>query len=368
MAEKLQSDRVILGAGVIGLAIAARLGDAQTFVLEAHEGFGRETSSRNSEVIHSGIHYPPDSWKTRLCLEGQNQLYAFCETRGVPHRQCGKLILGAPEESDRLEAIATRAQALDVPFERWNASQVHRAEPSLTATDALYFPRSGIVDSHAFMGALEAIALRRETVLAYRHRVENITRIGSEFELSVETPNGKIEIRTPVVINAAGLAAAHWSNTALGTSRYEHRFCRGRYFNLSGKYRHRFQGLVYPVPQKDGLGVHATVDLDGYARLGPDVDWCTDSHLENLPAHYRCDWDAIKEAFALSAKRLVPEIQSADLQPGTIGIRPKLFQGGKATPDFLVEAHGGWVHCLGIESPGLTSALAIADRVATFFP
>lgn len=356
MAERIQCDRVILGAGVIGLAVAARVGDGQTILVEAHDGFGRETSSRNSEVIHSGIHYPLDSWKTRLCLEGQNQLYEFCDRHQVPYRRCGKLILASEGEGDRLETIAAHAQTLGVKFERWSAARVAEAEPLLAPMGGLLFPRTGIIDSHSFMAALEAIARQRETSLVYRHRVTGISRAAGEWILSVDSPDGEIEIQAPVVVNAAGLAAASLSNQALGGTRYEHRYCRGRYFNLSGKYRHRFEKLVYPVPQKDGLGVHTTFDLEGYARLGPDVDW-------SPTLHYDCDWEKLRDPFATSARRLVPGVARDELQPGTIGIRPKLFQNGAATPDFLIEANQGWVHCLGIESPGLTSALAIADRV-----
>ncbi len=366
MTEKLQCDRVILGGGVIGLAVAARMGDASTILVEAYDGFGRETSSRNSEVIHSGIHYPVDSWKTRLCLEGQTKLYAFCERFGVPYQACGKLILASvnENETDRLEAVAYRANQVGVAFERWTSQQVLAAEPLLKPSSGLFFPRTGIVDSHRFMAALESEAIRRHTLLAYRHRVTRMERSPHGWQLDLETPSGGLSITAATVVNAAGLAAAELSNQALGVSKYEHRFCRGRYFTLSGKYRSAFRHLVYPVPQKDGLGVHTTFDLEGYARLGPDVDWCADSRLERLGSYYQADWEALRAPFAESARRLVASLEDSDLQPGTIGIRPKLFQEGVATPDFLIENHDGWIHCLGIESPGLTASLAIAERVA----
>jgi L-2-hydroxyglutarate oxidase LhgO len=350
---------------VIGLAAAATLSSRGTTVLvEAHESFGRETSSRNSEVVHSGIHYPPDSLKTRLCIEGQKQLYGFARRYSVPHRICGKLVIAQNEaEAARLDSIAAHAKQVGARFEDWGTQLLARHEPAVSALRALHFSETGIIDSHRFMSALESKIASETGLVAYRHRVEAVQALGNRWAVRVASPQGPLEIESSIVVNATGLGAARLSNEALGGNRYEHRFCRGRYFNLSAKWRNHYKRLVYPLPQQHGLGVHTTLDMEGFLRLGPDVDWCADSEISNLGNHYACDWETLRPEFAQAARRLIPALTLEDLTPGTIGIRPKLFQDGKATPDFLVENHRGWIHCLGIESPGLTASLAIAERV-----
>ncbi len=354
MSETVQCDALVLGAGVVGLAAAAQLSKStpHLVVLEAHEGFGRETSSRNSEVIHSGIYYPADSLKTTLCLRGRSLLYSFCERYAVTFRKCGKSVQAAQaSELPRLEQIFQHARTLGVASERVAAGEI-------------FFPESGIVNSHEFLAALEARAVEQGALLLYRHRVTGVRRKGANWELNVETPAGPLIVVAEQVVNAMGLAAAHWSNEALTTSHFEHRFCRGRYFQLSHRYRDRFSHLVYPIPEADGLGVHVTIDTGGFARLGPDVEWCSNSDLNRILAHYQCDWETLRPRFLEAGQRLIPDLSAGDLTPGTVGIRPKLFIDGKPHPDFLLENHDGWIHCLGIESPGLTAALAIGEKVA----
>ena len=245
MSEKLTCEELILGAGVIGLAVASRQGSPETFLIEAHTRFGCETSSRNSEVIHSGIHYPVDSWKTRLCLEGQKKLYAFCEQNGVPHAPCGKLTVARAGEEAQLDPIAQRARLLGVEFEEWTGAQVAAAEPAISETSrALFFPRTGIIDSHVLMAVLEKKALAKGATVAYSHRLLAAERTPRGWLCQVQSPDGEFEIEARTVINAAGLGAARLSNQALQTSKYEHRFCRGRYFTLSGKYRGAFKKLI----------------------------------------------------------------------------------------------------------------------------
>ncbi len=360
----VECDQLIIGGGVIGLAVAARSGTANTLLVETHSGFGRETSSRNSEVIHSGIHYPADAWKTKLCIEGRARLTAFAQAKGLPWQSCGKLTVATvPDERAYLDRLAEHSRHLGVPAEFWNAERVTQAEPSLRVQSALHFPESGILDTHRFMAALERDAQNRGVSFAYRHRVVSVAPGSGGWDLEVESPQGTLRVRAERVVNAAGLGAAALSNLALQTSKYEHRFCRGRYFRLSARYQGRFGRLVYPVPNRDGLGVHLTIDMAGGVRLGPDVDWLPPGPGA-LAGAYDCDWEAIRETFVNAGKRYCPELAAEDLSPDLIGVRPKLFLDGQAHPDFLMENHRGWVHCLGIESPGWTASLAVADRVA----
>ncbi len=367
MSEKIRCDALVIGAGVIGLAAAARLAQDHSHVIlvEAHDGFGRETSSRNSEVIHSGIHYPAGSLKTELCLLGHKALYPFARKHEVPFRECGKLVVAVDaSEADKLESMAAHVRELGVRYELLGGAQIAEREKNLRARAALYFPETGIIDSHSLMGVLESQIASRGGLIAYHHRVQSAERVGQEWVVGVESPTGNLEISAPRVVNAAGLGGAALSNQTLKTSRYEHRFCRGRYFQLSSRYQNFFRHLVYPLPQAHGLGVHTTLDLEGFMKLGPDVEWCSDSNWANLAPYYLCDWEGLRPQFAQAARKLLPDLAESDLSPGTVGIRPKLFVDAKAQPDFLIENHGGWIHCLGIESPGLTAALAIAEKVA----
>lgn len=354
-----------MGGGVIGLAAAEKLAPHMGVVLlESHSKFGQETSSRNSEVIHSGIYYPLNSRKTELCIKGRKLLYSFCERFDVPQARTGKLVVATKEEEvGYLVKLAAHCNELGVPCERWASAKVHEQEPNIKVFEAVYLPETGIVDSHSLMAKLESLVVNAGGICAFRHSLKTVTRKGSAWSVLAEGPDGEVEIVAPHVVNAAGLAAAELSNQALGTHRYEHRYCRGRYFSLSGKYQSKFSRLIYPVPPKDGLGIHITVDLAGAARLGPDVDWSKVEKYVDTPSLYDCDWDTLTDNFAVAARRYCPSIEVGDLTPGLIGIRPKLFVDQKAFPDFLVEKIDGFVHCLGIESPGLTSSLAIADEV-----
>jgi len=365
MPETIQTECLVIGAGVIGLAVAARLAERyDVILLEAHTKFGQETSSRNSEVIHSGIYYPPGSLKTDLCVRGREMLYAFCTGARVPYRQSGKFVI-ATEKKDRevLARIEKHAAALEISCSRVSGETIRLEEPLVAATEGLFFPESGIVDSHALMAALERKAMASGASFAYRHRVVRAEKNAGGWLVEWESPEGKGAAQANSVVNAAGLAAAELSNQFLGTDRFEHRYCRGRYFGLSAKYRDRFRHLVYPVPEAHGLGVHVTLDMAGLARLGPDVDWCKNSLYVDRAQNYECDWEKLRPAFLAAARRYLPSLDDTDLQPGLIGIRPKLFIDGEPHPDFLIENDRGYIHCLGMESPGLTAALAVAERV-----
>jgi 2-hydroxyglutarate dehydrogenase len=363
--ERLETDVAIVGGGVIGLAIAEKLAPRFTVILaEAYSKFGQETSSRNSEVIHSGIYYPLRSNKTEWCIRGRELLYDFCARFDVPYKKTGKLVVATlPEERAYLEKLARHCSELKVPFERWTADKIHAHENYIKVVEAVYLPETGIVDSHAFMARLERLATEAGAICAYRHKVKTIERDGTGWRVAAESPDGEIELSAQFVINAAGLGAAEISNACLGVKKYQHKFCRGRYFGLSGKFQNKFSRLIYPVPPKDGLGIHITVDLSGAARLGPDVEWSKVEHYNETNLLYDCDWEGLVNDFAVAARRYCPSIEVGDLSPGLVGIRPKLFIDGTATPDFIVENFDGFVHCLGIESPGLTSSLAISDEV-----
>ncbi len=361
--ETIQSRQVVVGAGVVGLAIAEKLAGEGLIVLEAHSGFGKETSSRNSEVIHSGIHYPKDSLKTQLCLEGRELLLAFANAHDIPHSLCGKVTLAVNEgEQAYLERLYTHARTLGVPCEHWDRSKLRKEEPNLEALSAVFFPGSGIVDSHSLMSVLEKRILARGAVLAYQHRVVRVQREVAKWVLEVESPHGIVRVIADQVVNAAGLHAASLAAMANPENGFEHRFCRGRYLRLRNPLG--FRRLVYPVPDKDGLGIHITLDLAGQVRFGPDTDWDISQNLDDLDRHYDCDWSEVVPRFARAIEKYFPALVVADLSSGLVGIRPKLFIGGRPHPDFVLESTDNWVNCLGIESPGLTASLAIAGRVA----
>ncbi len=357
---------VVIGAGVAGLAIARALAleGRDVLVIERHARIGEETSSRNSEVIHAGIHYPPDSMKAKLCVRGKELLYRYCRDRSIRHKRCGKLIVAANEaQHAELEAIQALGQASGVD----DLTIVDRAgaavlEPGIVCTSALTSPSTGIVDSHelmmSFQGDLEAaggtVALRCEFL---RGRVER-----KGFTLRIRSVDESVDVRARVLINSAGLAAGHVARLVEGLAPRDIpriRFAKGNYFIYRGK--HPFQHLVYPVPEPGGLGVHVTLDLLGQARFGPDVQWI-DAPDYSVDASRRDRFfDAIRDYW--------PEVDRDRLAPGYAGVRPKLIRPGDPPGDFVIQgadAHGvpGLVNLYGIESPGLTSSLAIAERVS----
>jgi L-2-hydroxyglutarate oxidase LhgO len=361
--ETISCDVLVIGAGVIGLASAAKIVSRKsrtTILIDANSQFGQETSSRNSEVVHSGIYYPVGSKKTAWCIDGRKSLYDYCRENNIGAKKVGKLVVATnQDERAYLEKLSAHARSLSVPHEWVTGSQAQNREPLIRVDSALFFSETGIVDSHALMANFESRFEKLGGMLAYDHKLVSISRGPHAWEILVTSPAGELKISSPKIVNAAGLNAARISNEALNTKRYEHRYCRGRYFGISSKYQNKFSHLVYPVPQKDGLGIHVTVDLEGFVRLGPDVDWCDST--ENL---YHCKWEELQGPFTAAVNRYFPALKREELTPGLIGIRPKLFLDGTAHPDFLVEEKDGFIHCLGIESPGLTSSLIIADQVA----
>jgi L-2-hydroxyglutarate oxidase LhgO len=356
-------DCVVIGAGVVGLAVARRFAQRglETIVLEREAEMGAGTSSRNSEVVHAGIYYPAGSLKARLCRAGRTLLYQFCRDRGVEYRQCGKLIVaGSEHERTSLERIVAAARANDVTDLVWLTRAEARArEPALECRFALHSPSTGILDTHglmsALLGDLEAaggmVVLRSPVSGGCCERGRIRLQVGSDTELQART-----------VINCAGLHAQAVAQSLEGLSANcipRLYLAKGNYFVLRGKCP--FSHLIYPAPEAAGLGTHLTLDLGGQGRFGPDVEW-----VEGID--YAVD-PRRAERFYSAIRAYWPALPDGALVPGYAGIRPKLQAPGTAPTDFVIQGpqtHGvaGLVNLFGIESPGLTSALAIAEHVA----
>jgi L-2-hydroxyglutarate oxidase LhgO len=357
-------EAVVVGAGVIGLAAARALALAgrEVVVLERAYTIGFETSSRNSEVIHGGLYYPRGSLKAASCVEGRERLYAYCAAHGVPHARLGKLIVATEEaEIPGVEKIDAAARANGVDNLEWlSAAEARRLEPELNCIAALLSPSTGIIDSHALMLAYQGEAEEAGAVVAFRSPVLSgqVRRDGFELEVGGDEPT---RIRCHVLVNAAGLHAPALARAIEGIpteSIPPAYFCRGVYFTLSG--RSPFRRLIYPVPVPGGLGVHITLDLAGQARFGPDVEW-----IEGID--YAVD-PRRGDAFYAAVRRYWPGLRDGALQPGYAGIRPKISGPSEPAADFVVqgpEAHAvpGLVNLYGIESPGLTASLPLADEV-----
>jgi L-2-hydroxyglutarate oxidase LhgO len=364
-----QVDCIIAGAGVIGLAVARTMAaqGLDTIVLEAADGIGTETSSRNSEVIHAGIYYPHGSLKARLCVAGRDMLYRYCAERAIPHRRSGKLIVATDEAQEPvLATIRAGAAACGVDDLRFvSAAEAQNLEPALHCTKALLSPSTGIIDSHALMLALLGDAEERGAVLSLNSSVvSGRIETGRMVIETADTASGeRFELATPRLVNAAGLGAVALARSLEGLDRRflpTLRYAKGNYFSSVGKAP--FSRLIYPVPEPGGLGVHLTLDLGGSARFGPDVEW-------TQTLDYRVD-PARGERFYDAVRRYWPDLADDSLQPAYSGIRPKLSGPGEAVSDFVIQdaaTHGvpGLVNLFGIESPGLTASLAIAEHVRT---
>lgn len=362
--KHMKDTAVIIGAGVIGLACARALAHTgyEVFILEQHDAIGTETSARNSEVIHAGIYYPPGSLKATLCVRGKKLLYQFCKDYGVEHRHCGKLIVAtSAEQEHQLELIKTKAHnngVIDLVV--LSRAQALELEPEVKCSAALFSPSTGIIDSHGFMLALQGDAERHGAVLALRTPVKQIIKEHDRFTV-VTGGEAPTSIKARIVINAAGLHAATVAAriTSLPPQHVPTvRYAKGNYFSLAGKAP--FSRLVYPLPEPGGLGVHYTVDLGGQGRFGPDVQWVDDINY---------DVDATRsEKFYAHIRRYWPGLSDGALQPDYAGIRPKLVSAGEPDADFFIQGpavHGipGLINLFGIESPGLTSSLAIAEQI-----
>lgn len=357
-------DCVVVGAGVVGLAVARACAMAghETILLEAESAIGTATSSRNSEVVHAGIYYPAGSLKARFCVQGRQALYAYCESHAVPHWHCGKLIVATDEgQIDNLRSLAAHASANGVDDLQWlDAAQAGREEPALRCVAALRSPSTGVVDSHAFMQSLLGDFERAGGMLALCSPVLSGRADAEGLVLRVGGAES-VEIRARHVINSAGLEATSVAAQISGMPAPlvpRMRLAKGNYFALSGT--SPFSHLIYPIPVRGGLGVHLTLDLGRRARFGPDVERV--DRIEYAVDPHRA------ESFYASIRRYWPDLPDDALHPDYAGIRPKIETASASDADFVIQGprdHGvaGLVNLFGIESPGLTSSLALADAV-----
>jgi len=361
-----QVDCVVVGAGVVGLAVARRLAMAgrEVVVLEAADAIGTGTSSRNSEVIHGGMYYPTGSLRARLCVAGKQALYEYCAGHGIAHRRLGKLIVATkPAQLARLEAIERQGRINGVDDLRWlTPAEVTELEPAVRCVAALLSPSTGIVDSHGLMLALQGEAEDHGTALAFNSPALGGHAGNGGFEIAVGGAE-PVRLGCRLLVNSAGLGAQALARGIEGVPAAtvpKQVLAKGNYFALSGG-KPPFRRLVYPIPPEGGLGVHVTLDLAGQVRFGPDVEW-TDRIDYGVDAG-RADgfYDVIRQYW--------PALPEGALVPAYCGIRPKLTGPGEPAADFVIQGpaeHGlpGLVNLFGIESPGLTSCLAIADQVA----
>jgi L-2-hydroxyglutarate oxidase LhgO len=364
----------VIGAGVLGLACAKVLAERglSVVVIERHRKNGQETSSRNSGVIHAGMYYPAGSLKAKLCFRANQMLYQYLEARKVPHRKIGKYIVATSNaETPQLEAIYQKGCDNGVEGLRFaNKAELKQQEPYINAVAALYSPHTGIVDVHAFMDALEYDATEAGVTFAYSHTLQQIERVPRGYRLMADCMGASQVILVGGVINAAGLQAdviASLAGIDTDTANYKLHYCKGHYFSVAASKAKLVSHLIYPVPPENmaGLGVHITLDLMGRMRLGPDTLYLQERQLDyTVPENLRTK-------FYKAAHWYFPALNEDDLAPDMAGIRPKLQGPGEAYRDFVIAEESnrnlpGFINLIGIESPGLTCALAIAHEVAQF--
>ena len=360
----MDTDAIIIGAGVVGLAVARALAlrsPGQTvWVLEAADAIGTGTSSRNSEVLHAGIYYPASSFKAKLCVKGHGLLTAYLQERGLPFWLCGKLIVAtSPDQLPALQALQAKALANGVELTWLEAEQALAMEPALSCVAALHSPRTGLVDSHALMLSLQADLENAGGMVVLHTRIQRAHPTGQGWELVTEDGT---RLQTPVLVNSAGLDAPLLAQRFEGLAAQhvpKAFYAKGNYFSLTGK--SPFSHLIYPLPSEAGLGVHLTLDMGKQAKFGPDVEWVAtaDDYVVN-PERVA--------PFADEIRRYWPGLPDNALQPAYAGIRPKIVGPDSPAADFVVQGpavHGlpGLVNLFGIESPGLTSCLALGDEV-----
>jgi L-2-hydroxyglutarate oxidase LhgO len=363
-------DIVVIGAGVVGLSIARLLSQrtADLVVVERHDGFGRETSSRNSQVIHAGFYYPQNSLKAQLCVEGNPKLHTWCREQSIPHRKCGKiLVANTPDEEKKIHALFMQGQSNGVDGLRLlSRAEVSMLEPDVVAKMGLYSPATGILDSHQLMKSLESSIEQQGATIAYGCTVTGLMKTPDGFSIQIRDADSEpLQISSAVVINAAGLscdAIAALAGINPDAAGYRIHPCKGEYFRVSGKHRNRLGHLVYPAPTPISLGVHAVLELDGTLRLGPNAFYGDALDYDVDPAH--------RHDFYIEARKYLPFIEESDLWPDQAGIRPKLQGEGESFRDFMIKDETdrgltGLINLIGIESPGLTACLAIAEKVDT---
>lgn len=365
----MEADVTIIGAGVIGLAIAEVMSKEykNVFLLEKNPSFGQETSSRNSEVIHAGIYYTKDSLKAKLCIEGKNVLYDYCRKYEVPFNNCGKLIVATSEEEiGIIEGIRQTALKNGVDLEVYDRDQISELEPNIFALKALFSSSTGIVDSHALMKRYETNAINNGCQIVYGSEVTGIELLNEGYRITLLDSDKKIySFASGIVINSAGLTSDKVAEmVGIHDNKLKIMFCKGEYFRVNPPKNHLIKRLVYPVPHHnmEGIGIHVTVDMGGGVKLGPDV-----KYLDSNIYDYKLT-PSKQEAFYKSAKKFLPFLEFEDLSPEMAGIRPKIQKPGDPLQDYYIHEESergfpGFINLIGMESPGLTSSIAIASYV-----
>lgn len=367
----MEANTVIIGAGVVGLAIAAELSQKckNIFVVERNARFGQETSSRNSEVIHSGIYYPPGSLKANLCVAGNRQLYEICGKRRIPYNKCGKLIIAThDDEVEQLYRIQKNAQECGVDsLSLLSAKDIKNYEPDVKAVAGLYAPDTGIINAHQLMRFYFARAQKNKVNFVFQAAVDKIKQTSRQsYEIRVSYPDGQHDsLETCHLINCAGLDSdmvAQMMGIDIDKHHCRLQYWKGDYFSLDPGFT--FKHLVYPVPRpnNEGLGIHLTIDLSGRSKLGPDATYSPEKNIDYYVSAGKTD------SFLRAAKSYLPAIEQDHLKPDMAGIRPKLQKPGEAVRDFIIQEEStkglpGVVNLIGIESPGLTASPAIAKYV-----
>ncbi|XP_057547445.1 L-2-hydroxyglutarate dehydrogenase, mitochondrial isoform X2 [Amaranthus tricolor] len=384
-------DCVVIGAGIVGIAIARELAfkGREVLVLDSAPTFGTVTSSRNSEVIHAGIYHPSNWFKARLCVKGREMLYKYCSERHVPHKQLGKLIVATQEsEVPKLNELLARGIGNGVNGLRlMDATEAMNIEPELQCVKALFSPLSGIVDTHALMFSLLGEAEGNGATFSYNTTVLGGNIEGNQIELFVtgsqnlydrnegDWLQAELRLLPKIVINSAGLAAVPLAKRLMGVDSSfipSAHYARGHYFSLSNMKVPPFRHLIYPLPEEGGIGVHVTLDLDGRVKFGPDVEWIggvDDVHSFLNRFDYSVCLDRNRKFYS-EIRKYYPQLKDGALEPGYAGIRPKLSGPGTPPTDFVIqgqEIHGvyGLVNLFGIESPGVTASMAIAEHVSS---
>jgi L-2-hydroxyglutarate oxidase LhgO len=359
---------VVVGAGVVGLAVAAHLAPRHPglILLDRNAKHGMETSSRNSGVVHAGIYYPEGSLKARLCVEGRRRVWELCRSHDIPHAKTGKIVTATrAEELPALEAIEKSAAANGVVLTRLSETEVHALEPRVRSVGGLWSAESGIVDAHALMDHFLRRGLAAGAVFQPRSTVVGIEPSPGGYRLAVDGPAGVEPLTAERIVNAAGLEAdtlAALAGIDVDAVGYRLHPCKGSYFSAVPRLARSVSHLVYPVPARESLGVHVVLDTGGRLRFGPDAEY-----LAGRSFDYGVD-PSRRAAFAEAARRLLPDVKDEDLEPDISGIRPKLQAPGGPARDFVIaheEGRGlpGFYNLIGIESPGLTAAPAIAEYV-----
>jgi L-2-hydroxyglutarate oxidase LhgO len=365
----MDADITIIGAGVIGLAIAQKVSETykNVFVVEKNKTFGQETSSRNSEVVHAGIYYPEGSLKAKLCMEGNSLLYDYCTDKEIPFNKCGKLIVATNnDEVKAIEGIRETAEKNGVGLILMEKDQIQELEPNIFAIKALYSPTTGIVDTHSLMKQFETNTINNGGLFAYGSEVTGIKKIKGGYKLSLhDVNNTDFSFTSRLLINSTGLSSDKIAGMAgMNDSTLAIRFCKGEYFKVSPPKNRLINRLIYPVPHTnmEGIGIHVTVDMTGGVKLGPDVQYLESNIYDFTVSQHK------QEAFWLSAKKFLPFLEFDDLSPEMAGIRPKIQGPGEPIRDFYIAEESergleGLINLIGMESPGLTSCLSIANYV-----